>query len=231
MMQAATQLFPEASVDDLKMYLNGCLVLTQLKGESSPSLRLVEDFLYDNPHRSIQLRDYTEKKSLTVKLKEVLLDTWFPIDGWFNYHRTGIYGTRVPYRQNRKGICESTMLFQNVFSMWRTHAKTAIGARIAEPYTFHANPMETYQLVSQINVRFSFFGAAFARITEGDVLARALSPQFAMTQGLEDKHPSIWFKDIPAGKVVTSQRILVTEPLLMQEFRDFFTPQNLEVTL
>jgi hypothetical protein len=234
MLQHIDSLFPEATLDDLRLYLNDTVVLTQdYKTERFPVLRAVSgiDLTSSGNKRYFTLRSYGDTPAKVALTEDkVLFELWFPVEGWCNHRKGAVHISRIPLRQNKKGICSGTMESFGLTSAVRG----LLGFKHVIPsfwsaYAFEGSVADWTILLSR-NDRFWSLSHGLSKMdNDPNVFGFALSPQFAVSLGVASSLRSIWFKDIPSGQIINEGRIAVTEPLLRQEYIDYFTPQGITV--
>ena len=236
MLQPLKVLFPDATLEDLKLYLQGCLVLAQTTTETAPSLRHISDVYSEDGRRGLVLTDYESKTDTKVALKDVLMSLWFPQDGWFSFRKTAVHLSRIPWRQNRKGICDSTVSLRNLSSLlWGSLRDVNVPSKTVTSYGAGTTPYELWSLICPKQPRYQRLDnqKTLSSILESGIVGRALSPQFAVSRGHDCAAPTIWFGLHPIASVSMDDpsTILVREKYFHQECLDFFLPQGFEVTV
>jgi len=226
-------LFPEASVEDLKLYLEGTLVLSNnLDGTKTVFEHGISLVKHIDSENAWICNPIASDRPIGIPLTKWDMLPIHPEVGYYSIHRTCAFLSNRTLRQNRKSVCTNTTCLTNLFRLVEASLVCMVQEKLNRP--FPDSLKQSYMLPSNIESiyrillapqRYFALQHAIQRIVEEKTFARALSKTFACSMGIRTGHPiTLWFNLIPVGYIEHSSRIIVTEPMFFQEVYDQFAP-------
>jgi len=222
-------LFPDATPDDWRLYVEHTIVMC--RQTDSPDYRPV--FIHKIEYPKIVLLDLEQDRKISWDVRECYFKLFYPEPGYYSTKRTCVWLSRQTSRQNKKGICDSTISTLNMADTSSAIIQDRVYAQFHReelPPSFHTGflpsirtPRDIWQILFD-PVRFFSFDKAVHSILSRRTFARALTPSFAVSMGIVPEFPlALWFNSILVGGSNNSDRITVTQPLFFQEIHDVFS--------
>lgn len=231
------ELYPESSTSDLQLYFQGTVIQVRFPYTEEWVLREIGQIVPTDNGRVIQLRD-SKGVNDTVPIEQLEVRVTFPPLGYYNWRLGVLYLERLSQRQNKKGMCNTTLRIseQLVQLLQQTDSKilgTHPVFKLLDKYWFRT-PHYSRSLIELISEnpipRFSTISSGWDAITKHvKVLGRALSSQFALSRGIHSAAPALWFDSFLIGEMPDKETILITNPLFFQEASDFFSHLDVNV--
>lgn len=235
-----SELFPDAALDDVRLYLEHTLVTTlvtipQPNGEP-PIIEPILGFVHElRPATGfVIIQEFTHNAKFMIPINEWDVSLFYPEIGMYSYRKTVVELSKNPMRQNKKGICPHTYCARNLFMpvIHSAHNSTR-GANLPRSVvTGFCLDDGTRGLFNVITSEHRFFPLqeSIKKILERRVFGKALSKDFAITAGHNSKFPlTLWRYDLPVAGLSGPDRMIVTLPAFFQEVFDQFGNQT-EVT-
>ena len=223
-------LFPNATPDDWRLYIEHTIVLTKLPDDPGQVFQPV--FVDSIRFPEVSLTTILTNIKIILDTKDWDVELVYPEIGYYSARRTCIWLTRHTSRQNRKGVCDSTISVSNIFEpaadlLFKTvYAKFQLEQLPKSFLTgFLINsPLSKYlgRILFE-GPRFSTLSAACQSVLSKRTFARALTKSFALSMGFGHDFPlTLWYNSIVVGELINEQQIIVTQPLFFQEVFDAF---------
>lgn len=164
-------------------------------------------------------------KIARYRLSDVDFDFSFPSVGLYNYKNAAIFFLRRNWRQNRKGLCEDTAQCLPVMSFFSPFVTIPLSFSLKNLWRWSVTNLNQTFIKSE----YMELEDAFNRIQKCKCLAKALSLNFLLGQGITGETPSLWFRKTMIGTVLDKQTVEINNALFLQEALDFFQPQGINV--
>ncbi len=223
------ELFPDASPDDWRMYLEHTLVITNL-------VTPIPTFVYELNQKTglVILHDWGNKKTHTIPVSEWDVSLWQPDTGMYSFRRTTLELLRNSMRQNKKGVCPHTFFTRNLFNPILKGVGRLVEFNQYPPFIRKGFIIDDgcRGLLDTIQTSQRFFKLldAAQKILKRKVFARALSHNFALTSSISPKYIcTLWHGDLDVAGVTDNLSIQVTRHPFFQEVFDQFHTET-EVT-
>ena len=220
--------------NDLNLYFSDTFLKIGLPEKEDFTWGMVKSFFTENDVDTKDkskifvdlLLDKTSAKKTRFRLSDISVDFSFPSVGLYNYRNSAVFIFRKNFRQNKKGLCPDTLTCVPVTNLYSRFIPFSTGFAMKNMWRWTINNLNQVFLKSE----YMEFVDALERINKYKCLAKALSLNFLLGQGLTDKNPSLWFRKTLIGSALNYHEVMVNNPLFLQEAIDFFQPQGVTVT-
>lgn len=233
-----SQLFPTATAEDLALYFKHTLIYAK-----HPDVKHF-DLLYVNEMigNVIALTDMATPLR-SVHIPEVDVEIQFPEAGYANWRSTVVLLHRLSKRQNQKGICDKTVALDLCFThLFQRCLQEKPYFKLLDKYSLaDSGMMATNQRTTVLRAvltqahQMTPLSVAWAKLAPSStpVVARAVSRKFALSKGMVNENPTLWFDGTMVATMPSPRRISIDNEngmIFAQEIVDCFGPQGVEVT-
>jgi len=222
-----TSYLPELDAHDLELYLYGSYIKTLIP--DSPQFEYARCDKVIGHGKSSVFRLTNSKGNIEFPFRELEFDFSFPKSGYYNLERECFLYRQNPMRQYKKGLCSDNHSIYHMLS------------KILSKYTFSwCKWIPNYNLdVWKSGYLNSLFltqdsrsiRTRIAKILKGQQVSIALNRDFAISQGIISKNPTIWFRDRIIGELKHPETVEIKNEIFMQEAIDFFSPEEISVII
>lgn len=226
-----TENYLKVGLSDLNLYFAGTFLRCGIPEQEDFTWMFIHGFSADSeltksPDKiTVSLIPEKTNRKTLFTLSDLDFDFAFPAVGLYNYKNSAVFFMRRNWRQNKKGLCEETAHCVPVTQFYSPFVSFPASFSMRNLWRWSAANM------NQAFLRSEYMGLAdaYARVRKYKCLAKALSLNFLLGQGLMGKNPSVWFRKTLIGSALGPNAVKINNPLFYQEAIDFFQPQGVEV--
>jgi len=224
------ELFPDASVSDYQLYLEGSITKVQHSDWKTPKWCSLLGF--NDGRVLLRPLNKTYQKVLQLYQNEIEVDPAFPECGFYPFRKSVCFVQRTIIRQNKKGICNKTLSILNLSDSFiqcarnmLAHKGYALTKKMYESINVPSFETQIKEiLLGEPQFRFTPFSNALKQIEKTTMFARALAPMFAVSSGVyPNQDIALWYQDAVIGYVKNEKpkpTIIIEEPMFLQETYD-----------
>lgn len=222
---ADTLWYMDAPPDDQQLYFSQTFLKVKLKGDPNPpSYAFIEGF-GGLGGGVVQLKRLGARASDMFQIDGLEFDFRFPNIGAYNFKNSVVLFARKTARQNKKALCSTSCWVLPVHERMRALGRIPELFQMKNAFSFTlANVNEVFG-----DPKFTPVTQAFAEVSSSEYFSRALSNEFYITPGVCSPQPDLWLNENLVGTMVSEKEIEVREPLLLQEVKDFFRKDRINI--
>ena len=161
--------------------------------------------------------------------KEATPDFSFPESGLYNYKNSFCFFQKIPARQQKKGLCPESGHFTPFKSLFKNEEGKGLLVRKRDDSIWRIEGIQEI-FKEESNKKFSL-DYSLEVLKNGRTNSIALDREFGLSLGVYSKYPSLWYKMLIIGKVISNKRMLLSpDCLFRQEVADRFLPEDVQIT-
>lgn len=215
---------------DLNLYFAETYLKVGFPEKQTPQWAYCRCFSAEGPSETKKERIHVQlmfegSKIEEVRVSDLGFDFSFPPTGLYNYRNGIVLFLRRNFRQNKKGLHQETGQFITAPNLYARFTEFPTGFALRNVWRWTPSNLNQVFMKSD----YMEFSDAYAKICGLKSLAKALSLNFFIGQGLVSKEPAIWFRKTPIGVAKGENEIEIHNPLFVQEAIDFFQPRGIVV--